>query len=481
MPSDTPATPFGRPLRTVYYAWLFGAFWANIVGGAALNRFARSLGATDAAFGLLAAIPYLGAAVQLPIGYLVERGGQRKRWFVVGGLLDRLTWILIAAVPWVLPREVWWQAFLLGYAVAVVGANIDGPCWISWMADLVPRRIRGRFIAARSRLGQLMTLLLPVPIGWLLDHYAPMGDAYVRLAASGLLALAGLVGTVDILMHLSVPAAAPPPAAAVPSFGAMVAQPLRDANFRRFLGFNATLIFAVGFLGQYLWLYCFDVLGASTLHASVMLIILPVSVSFLCTTFYGPLIDKLGRKPLMIIGGLLILPGSIGWVFMSPGHWFPGYLCILISMLGWPAVETGRLNVLLSIGGSRAERGGGMAYVAVNSAVVAASGALSGFFGGSLAHALGPQWRGHFLGWPVTYHGLLFLISTVLRLAALLWLVRFHEPRAQATRDAIQYAAAAMVNSLQMVAAVPFRFLRRFGSAAFKVGRRQSRRPGGEP
>jgi MFS family permease len=467
--SSTSSPSRARSLRLVYFAWLFGGFWAAIAGGATFNRFARSLHAPDAAFGLLAAIPYLGAAVQLPVSFLIERGSRRKLVFLIGGLLDRLAWVLIAAVPWVLPERWWWPAFLAGYALAVVGQNTDGPCWISWMADFLPQRIRGRFVSRRSRLGQIMLLLLPVPIGWLLDRAALLGDWHLRLAASGLLALAGLVGSVDILMHLPVPDNVRPPPTAIAHFGRRILQPLRDRSFLRFLGFNSTLIFAVGFLGQYLWLFCFDVLHTTTVQATLLLLIFPIGVSVVCTAFYGPLIDKLGRKPVMVIGAALIIPGAIGWLFMTPGHWWPAYLCILVSMTGWPAVETGRFNVLLAMSETRAGRGGGITYLAVNSAVCALSGALSGLVGSFVARTLGPAWRGDLLGLPLTYHGVLFLVSTLARVAALLWLLRFEEPRAHATREAIRHVALAAFDNVQTVVTLPYRFLRRVGSASFKI------------
>ncbi len=458
-----------QPLRLVYYAWLFGAFWANIVGGLALNRFARALGASDASFGLMSAIQNFGAVVQVPVSYLVERNGHRKRWFLVGGIIDRAMWVLIAAVPWVLPPCFWWQAFLICLVLAVVGANTDAPCWTSWIADLLPQRIRGRFITARSRLGLYLAILLPLPIGWLLDRCEVLGDFYVRLAASGLLAIAGLVGLVDILMHIRVPDADKPRPTAIPSLGRMMLQPLLDLNFRRFLGFYATLVFATAFLAQYIWLYCFDVLHMTKFKASLLLIIFPTMVQIFFSAIYGPLIDKLGRKPLIMVGAILILPGSVGWIFMSTPYWLPAYLLVLVSVAGWPAVESGRFNVLLSLGETRAGRGSGIAYVAIFSVVCALSGVLSGLFASAIVRALGPGWQGSLLGLTITYHGLLFILSTALRGLAILWLVRFQEPRAFATRDAIQYVASGTVSSLQQVVVLPFRFLRRIGATAYKI------------
>jgi MFS family permease len=226
-------------------------------------------------------------------------------------------------------------------------------------------------------------------------------------------------------------------------------------------------------LGQFFWLYCFDVLGTTTLQASLLNILLPAFVSFLCTTFYGPLIDKLGRKPLIIIGGMLIVPGALGWFFMSRGHWLPGFLLVLVANLGWPAVETGRFNILLGMSETRAGRGSGIAYVAINSLVIAISGALSGLCGAALARSLGPHWHATLLGMPLTYHRVMFLASTALRAAALLWLIGFVEPRAFATRAAMRYVATAMIVELQTVVITPYRLLRRIGGAAFKINRTQ--------
>ena len=469
MPSDAPSRNPSQPLRLVYYAWLFGSFWSNITTGATLTRFARALGASDAAFGLLASIFYLCAFVQVPVSYFVERSGSRKRWFIIGGLVDRGTWLLMTAIPWVLPPQFWWEAFLLGYTLAVIGTNVVAPCWVSWMGDLLPQRIRGRFSSARSRLGQYMTLLLPLPIGWLLDHAAISGDFYFRATASGLLGIASLVGLIDILMHIPVPEIRRPRPAALPSFRNMMLQPLRDRNFRKFLVFNATLVFSVGFLGQYYWLYCFDILRLSTFKASLLMIVGPSIVAIFFSAIYGPLIDKMGRKPLIMTGAILIAPGTIGWIFMSAGHLLPGYLLVLITAAGWPAIDIGRLNVLLGMSGSRAGRGSGIAYFAVFSIVCAISGTLSGCFGSAIVHTLGTTWRAEWFGIQLSYHSILFIISTALRIFAIYFLARFHEPHAFATRDAIQYVAIGVVTNLQLTVTTPFRFLRRISTTAFKV------------
>ena len=100
----------------------------------------------------------------------------------------------------------------------------------------------------------------------------------------------------------------------------------------------------------------------------------------------------------------------------------------------------------------------GSAYVAINSLVAALAGILSGLFGGAIAELLS-DWQGTLLGWPLTYHGVLFLISGVLRLAALLWVVRLEDTRAYGTRAALRYMGTNLYSNLQQAVFIPGRLL----------------------
>ena len=107
--------------------------------------------------------------------------------------------------------------------------------------------------------------------------------------------------------------------------------------------------------------------------------------------------------------------------------------------------------------------------MAIFGVVCAVSGALSGCFASAIVSMLGTDWHTSIGGFAITYHGVLFMISTALRLLAILLLARFHEPRAFATRDAIQYVAAGTVANLQFAVSLPFRFLRRLGATTFRI------------
>src|SRR5437867_356835 len=97
-----------RSLRLVMLAWVFGAAWVNITTGAALTRYAKLMQMPTFGFGLLAALPFAGALMQLFASYVLERFGGRKGVFITVGIIHRGFWLGVAAIPWIFPGAWWW-------------------------------------------------------------------------------------------------------------------------------------------------------------------------------------------------------------------------------------------------------------------------------------------------------------------------------------------------------------------------------------
>lgn len=457
-----------RSLRLVTVAWMFGSAWMYITTGAVMTRYAKALHMGQFGFGLLAALPFAGALVQLPASYFVEKYGGRKRLFLIAGLAHRAAWILVASVPWIFPEAHWWWMLLVTMGMSTILANMMSPAWITWMADLVPGRLRGRYFSARGQYGRFVGVVTTMVTALVLDR-AIGGDAHVlRKLISIALCVASVCGMFDIGMLKWVPAAQRRQRDPDVKFGELLKQPLRDRNFRLFLGFNATLTFGIGYVGQFIWLYLFDVVGMSNLQANTMLVALPLVMSMLSFPIWGRLVDRLGCKPVLVIAGVLIVHGGASWIFVTRESWWLGYLGSMSATAAWPGVELASLNMLLEMSGSR-ERGRlGSAYVAVNSLVVALAGVASGLFGGAVAEAMA-DWHGSFLGYPLTYHGVLLLLSAALRAAALLWLIKMVEPQAYTTRAALRFMTTNIYSNVQQAVFSPARGLVRLGRLTYKM------------
>ena len=232
---------------------------------------------------------------------------------------------------------------------------------------------------------------------------------------------------------------------------------------------------ATGFLGQYVWLFVFDEAKLSPLMANLLLVAVPMLLRAVAYPVWGRLVDRLGKKPVILIAGTLFIVGPTGWFFVGPERLWVGYALTMISPLVWPGLEVANFNFMLGLAETRKGRTGGSAYVAVNAIVVGVGGALSGFIGATVAGALPDvhwEWSvGAGFGVVVTYHGVLFLISMALRVAALVWAVGLHEPRAAGTREALRYVSASLYSNVVQGLLMPSRVAGRARSWSYKLRR----------
>jgi hypothetical protein len=140
-----------RGLAFTLYDGICSQILGVLTGGALLVAFALLLGASNAVIGLIAAVGPLAQIFQLPAILLVERSRLRKRLVVLTAAASRLSWIFVAALPWFLPAAWRIPLFLLSLGVYFALAAIAGCAFNSWMRDLVPDRIAGRYFGRRRR------------------------------------------------------------------------------------------------------------------------------------------------------------------------------------------------------------------------------------------------------------------------------------------------------------------------------------------
>ena len=461
-------------MRNILIAWLFGAAWFFTTSGAPLTRFAKLLGLPPFGFGVLAALPFLGALMELPASFFIARYGHRKRLIIAAGMAYRALWIAIALIPWVLPAPWWWPALLVIRALSSLGGHVMRPAVLSWFADVIPGRIRGRFFSRWTQGGRLVGLAVTLVVGPVLDWAHGVSEAALCRTISVAFVVAAILGMIDFLWLLPIPDVEHRPERRI-SLRRLFGEPLRDKNFRHYLGFTMTLTLAMGYIGQFVYLYLFDVVGANHSQANIMLQAVPLVISILVVRPWGRLVDRLGCKPTLVIAGVLIIHGAAAWILVTPQHPWLGYPVVVVAVAAWPGVELANFNMLLAMSESQKGRRQGSAYVAVNSVAVAVAGTLSGLLGGAMAKALG-DWRGSLLGLTVTYHGVLFLISGGLRFLALLWLIGLKEPDAYPTRAAVRYVFANVYSNLQQALFAPARALLRVGRLAVVLSQRRRRR-----
>lgn len=447
---DAPTGSVRRPMELSTLGWIFGAVWSTATTGAPLTLFAQGLHASAMQFGLLAAIPYLAALLSLPSSLLIHRTGKRKRLFLCSLYFQRLMWFPLAIVPaWMIFR---FGASAASGAVVVFlvltllmhcGQGVGGPAWASWMADLVPLRVHGKYFSQRRRWGILSAVPAALLIGWVLDRKGAWGAGNATLGWCAIIfCCAAVFGIADIAMFQFVPEL---PGEIAPEAELLHAlrEPLRDRQFLCIGTLVGVLTFAMSLMTQFQTLFLLDVLKIGDTATQMMLVVAPMVAQLLVLPAWGAAADRMGKKPMLLIAGLGLVPVTIGWCFITTRTAWVGYVLSAVGMALWAGVEVANLNLVLQRSGSRRGRAGGSGFAAVNTLQINIAGLLGGLVAGAVAQRLGGwSWRPLSGFRAFSFYDLLFAGSGILRLAAVIMLVPFiHEPTARSCRETIGFMA----------------------------------------
>jgi MFS family permease len=444
-----------RSLEMITVGWVFGAVWLTATGGAPLTLMAKHLGATKFQFGLLSALPFLASLVSLPASLLIERTGERKRIFLWALYLQRLMWVLIALCPLYMVSR--YGMVTAGRAMGLVmvlmlimhaAGSAGGPAWVSWMAEVVPERVRGKFFSRRRQWGIVSSIPAALLVGWLMDRAvggscAGHGQSLLVLRCCAILFMcAAVFGLVDIhcFQHL-------PHAPKTPQKGGRLlkslAEPVRDRRFMLFGAFVGVLTFTVSFVNPFATLYLIDKVKVDNTHIQIVLVVGPMLAQLLILPVWGRMADRVGRKPILILAASGMVPVGLGWCFLTSGNPWLGYVLSALGVAMWTGVDVANFNFVIDASGA-SRSGGGTGYVAVNSVIINVAGCLGGLASGLIAERLaGWSWQPWAGAKVLTFYDVLFALSGVMRLAALLVFLPFiHEPSARGTREALRFMGA---------------------------------------
>ncbi|MEG4044442.1 MFS transporter [Microcoleus sp. Pol17_C1] len=423
-----PPLKFSKPetrlsLRSLTLESVFATLFYSIIGGALLSNFLLDLGAGPIEIGMLASIPQLVNLLQ-PFGAYIGDRLQSRHWYSIWIFgLSRLLWLIIVPAIWLggsfqLAGHQLVQLTLAIIWVTQVLESLGRASFLSWLAVLVPQRLRGRYFGFRNSAVSL-TNLIGVPLLALVVSNWPGG----RLQGYGAILVLGIVlGIISLgcqffmtdvnpkLVHVT-----HSDRGEKSSIGTIFSF-LKEPNFLKFLLYSALWSFAVNVSAPFFNLYLLDNLSIDvsvvTLYNS-----LGAGANLLLLVFWGKLADRVGNRPIMIVVGILVALTPLLWLEAGTAPifiwvWFP--LLHIIGGATWAAIDLCSGNLMMSVAPLRNQS----LYFAIAAAVPGVTGAMGITLGGFIATLT------NLGGLPGV-----FALSAVLRVAALLPLVFVGEQR----------------------------------------------------
>lgn len=291
----------------------FNAVSFQIVLGAPVILFAKSLGASSLVLGTIAALTPLLTILQLVAARLLHRTGY-KRFVLAGWGARSLFTLCIAVLPlwpgltpgarlWLLVGSLFGFNLLRGFAAGA---------WLPWLTALVPEGVRGRFLArdqAFMHLGCLAALLISA---WVMAGTVEAGE-YAAVFGIGLLSALVSLWFIRRIPEADSPEERQRSGVPVP-WGAM----LRYPPFARLLWFTTVYMTVIGSLG----VFTVEYLVVREKFGEGMILLLggwSFAGALAGLALTGPRLDETGSKP-WLRGALVLLAGVIaGWFLLAAG------------------------------------------------------------------------------------------------------------------------------------------------------------------
>ncbi|MEK6973762.1 MAG: MFS transporter [Nanoarchaeota archaeon] len=400
--------------KSLKYSTISGSCYGVTDGTANsyVSPFAIAMNASNNEVAMLSSIPNLiGPLSQLGTVKAMESFRSRKKIIMTSALIQSFALIPIMAIPFFFLKDGALSLIVLFSLYAVFGSFL-GPAWTSWMGDLVPENVRGRYFGNRAKIIGLVTLVAMLLASFLLDKF-PKKEVFYGFLILFSIAIIARLFSVYFVSRMYEPVLKIKKNLQFSFIEFIKKAPFN--NFGKFSIYVALINFAVYVSGPFFAVYILKDLSFSYVQYTIINIISGVA-TLIGLPLWGKFADKYGNITMLKICGFLIPFVPLLWIF-SPSFYYLIFVQIYAGLV-WSGFNLAAANFIFDATTVQ-RRATCDSYNTLLGGMGVFIGAL---IGGFLATNLKISFMNIFL--------FIFVISTALRLlVSLLMLPRIKEVR----------------------------------------------------
>ncbi len=378
-----------RGLRLVVFEGMASQTMESLTKGVFLIGMALQLGASNMVVGLLGAIPFLSNLFQILAINLVERYRNRRKIVAISCFIGRSFLLVVAVAPFAPTQHMALALVIFGVAMRYCVGALAGCGWNSWMRDLVPKVIMGRFYSRRMFFTTSIAAFLGLGAGFFLDwwkHEFSDKDVigYSSLYLSG--CLAGMISAF-IIMKIPHPKMHEPEADDYRKNFTLdyLKEPLRNENFRKLIYFLMSWNFAINLASPFFAVYMLKTLKYDMLFVVAITLMSQIVNAFSLKT-WGRYIDRFSNKNVLAICGTIFIFCIFSWTFLTfpDKHKYTTPMIIVIHIImgvAMSGVSLTTANIAMKFTPSRKAT----SYLAINTVLTSMAAGIAPLFGGLFA------------------------------------------------------------------------------------------------
>ncbi len=357
----------------------------TFTSGAFLIAYALQLGASNFVIGLLAAIGPLSQLMQLPAIYAVERYRNRRAIVVLMASVSRLCWLFIGLIPFLFSPQLGLGVLLAALIINSTTGAISGCSWNSWMRDMIPQDILGRFFSRRMQIAVGIGVFLSLAAAGYLDLWKRFLPEHSEQGYSLLFIVGFLAGVIGVFCIARIPEPRMISHMQAPSFSQIITQPFRDQNFRKLIVFMGAWSFAVNLAAPFFMVYMLRRLGMSMTFVIGMTVLMQI-VNVIFLKLWGKFTDRFSNKSVLAICCPFFLLSILAWTFTTMPEKYVLTIPLLVVIYIVMGFATAGVTLATgNIGLKLAPKGQATAYLATNTMIMSLTSGIAPILGGKFA------------------------------------------------------------------------------------------------
>ncbi len=385
--------------------------FSNVLAENYIIPFSLSINSSPFQVGLLVSVGNLISPLGQMIGSLQIEKRARKSVLIRGIIGQASMWSLFIMIALFFQLNMFNQLLswmlMIVYLVFMLFSGVMTPPWFSFMGDVVPETIRGRYFAKRNLITQLIAIIGTISLSFLLDFLDINNVIFLGFIIIFIFGLSTrLISLFLFNSHYY------PPYKFETKDHVKTSQFLKElskSNFGKF-----TLLVSLLTFGQWIAKPFYSVYMLNTLKFDYPIFVLINLASTLIGLFFFPLIgrysDKFGNVNLLRIGALIIPFISFLWIiFNTPLQIILGIQ--VLSGIGWTSFNLAASNFIYDNIPSK-KRG---KYIALYNLLIGIAITLGGLLGSTIVTYV------DIVG--INAYYLVFFISGIVRIIAVVSLI----------------------------------------------------------
>lgn len=360
-----------------------GAFFGLAMGFTSfvtiLPLFVRQMTDSALLIGLVPAIHNMGWMLpQLMTSRKISGMRRLKPWVLVATIQERLPFLVLGLVAWLLPHLGEQTALVITFLVLIwqgLGAGITAGAWQTLISKIIPPQLRGTFFGSQSAAANLLSSGSAILAGIILAKLPGPLDFTVLFLLNGVaMTISWVFLSRTIEEESFVPEEMEPPRDYWRSVWNILKQ---DRNFSWFLVARTFSQFAMMGTAFYT-VYSVDHLGMDEITIGLLTAVY-LAAMIVMNPLMGWLGDRLGHLHVIQIATLAAISSALtAWLAPAPG-WF--FLAFILAAIGNVAFWTISMAFILDFGSENQRP----AYIGLANSLIAPSAILAPVLGGWLA------------------------------------------------------------------------------------------------